>query len=132
MIQNLIITNLLGLYVMVRKNWRIIVSLFFLLELKCILIHGKRLVSVRNLETESTIFWPRYYPYYFKGFCYWLGHEQQKEFENCYFKSDYEYIRELIVYFDMDREMFNYVLLPEELNRPDSISCLFYAYFGVE
>lgn len=39
-----------------------------------------RNITIDNLETETTNFWPDVFHTYFKGICYWLGHEKNKEF----------------------------------------------------
>nr|XP_028956328.1 putative F-box protein At1g32660 [Malus domestica] len=36
-------------------------------------------INTDSLETETTLFWPEYFQMFFKGMCYWLGIEQDKE-----------------------------------------------------
>ncbi|XP_068323265.1 F-box/kelch-repeat protein At3g06240-like [Pyrus communis] len=54
---------------------------------------------------------------YFKGICYWIGSEQQKEFVHFYDagRQEEEKIRRVIVLFDMSREVFHDILLPHEM-----------------
>lgn len=70
------------------------------------------------LETETTIFCPMFYQMYFKGFCYWIGYEQQKEFMESFDRDDEEWVRQVILSFDMSNEVFDHILLPNSLYEP--------------
>ncbi|XP_050108637.1 protein SUPPRESSOR OF NIM1 1-like [Malus sylvestris] len=70
-----------------------------------------------SLETETTFLWPETFQVYFKGMCYWIGSEQQKEFVHSYDATyqEEEKIRRVIVLFDMSCEVFHDILLPHEM-----------------
>lgn len=77
-----------------------------------------REINTDTLETETTNLWPTTFQMYFKGTCYWLGREQLKEV-NIYSFMEEQYIRELIISFDMSGEVFHDILLPNELLFPE-------------
>ncbi|XP_028965056.2 F-box/kelch-repeat protein At3g06240-like [Malus domestica] len=76
-----------------------------------------REIEPYSLETETTFLWPETFQVYFKGMCYWIGSEQQKEFADSYDVTypEQEKIRRVIVLFDMSREVFHDILLPHEM-----------------
>ncbi|XP_040372847.1 putative F-box protein At3g52320 [Rosa chinensis] len=74
-----------------------------------------RNITIDYLETETTNFWPDVFHEYFKGICYWLGHEQNKEFTDL---IEQEIIRQVIVSFDMSSERFHIILLPDRFYIP--------------
>ncbi|XP_062006749.1 F-box/kelch-repeat protein At3g06240-like [Rosa rugosa] len=74
-----------------------------------------RNITIDYLETETTNFWPDVFHEYFKGICYWLGHEQNKEFIDT---IEQEIIRQVIVSFDMSNERFHIILLPDRFYIP--------------
>ncbi|XP_068323269.1 F-box/kelch-repeat protein At3g06240-like [Pyrus communis] len=76
-----------------------------------------REIEPYSLETETTFLWPETFQVYFKGMCYWIGSEQQKEFVHFYDagRQEEEKIRRVIVLFDMSREVFHDILLPHEM-----------------
>lgn len=74
-----------------------------------------REIKTGSLETETTNIWPEYFQMYFKGFCYWRGREQLKEFASFYDRNEEEYIRQLIVSFDTVDEVFHHILFPDSL-----------------
>lgn len=71
-----------------------------------------REINTDSLETETTNLWPATFQMYFKGMCYWLGREQVKEVK-FYSLMEEQYIRELIISFDMSREVFYDIMLPD-------------------
>ncbi|XP_009370685.3 F-box/kelch-repeat protein At3g17530-like [Pyrus x bretschneideri] len=76
-----------------------------------------REIEPYSLETETTFLWPETFQVYFKGMCYWIGSEQQKEFAHSYDATypEEEKIRRVIVLLDMSREVFHDILLPHEM-----------------
>ncbi|KAL6289351.1 hypothetical protein ACE6H2_006861 [Prunus campanulata] len=72
-----------------------------------------REIKSYSLETETTFLWPENFEIYFKGMCYWLGTEQQKEFLDIYSEETRydDIIRKVMVSFDMSDE----VALPDEV-----------------
>ncbi|XP_004304884.1 PREDICTED: putative F-box protein At3g52320-like [Fragaria vesca subsp. vesca] len=72
-----------------------------------------REIETGSLETESTNFWFRDFHMYFNGVCYWNGQEQLKEFQNAYELMEEQYIRPVIISFDMGDEVFHNMLLPD-------------------
>ncbi|XP_021814854.1 F-box/kelch-repeat protein At3g23880-like [Prunus avium] len=76
-----------------------------------------REIKTYSLETETTFLWPENFEIYFKGMCYWLGTEQQKEFLDIHSEETRydELIRQVMVSFDMSDEVFDEVALPDEL-----------------
>ncbi|KAL6271385.1 hypothetical protein ACE6H2_028296 [Prunus campanulata] len=83
-----------------------------------------REIKTYSLETETTFLWPENFEIYFKGMCYWLGNEQQKEFVDDDETQYEETIRKVMVSFDMSDEVFDEVALPDELLGHDT-------YFGI-
>ncbi|XP_062021129.1 F-box/kelch-repeat protein At3g23880-like [Rosa rugosa] len=80
-----------------------------------------REISTDSLETETTNLWPGNFQMFFNGMCYWLGREQLKE-GSIYDYMEEEYVRKLIISFDMSREVFHDILLPYELINPPCIT----------
>lgn len=76
-----------------------------------------REIGADYLETETTIFWPECFHVYLKGICYWLGHEQQKDFMS-YFDRPDEDNRQVVILFDTVDEVFHNVLFPHTLYEP--------------
>ncbi|KAL6146543.1 hypothetical protein ACLB2K_057221 [Fragaria x ananassa] len=72
-----------------------------------------REIETGSLETETTNFWFRDFHMYFNGVCYWNGQEQLKEFQNAYELMEEQYIRPVIISFDMGDEVFHNMLLPD-------------------
>nr|XP_028951019.1 uncharacterized protein LOC114821801 isoform X1 [Malus domestica] len=75
-------------------------------------------INTDSLETETTLFWPEYFQMSFKGMCYWLGIEQDKEL----FPFDavghrFHANGRLIISFDTSREVFHGIPLPSELQQ---------------
>ncbi|XP_004298527.1 PREDICTED: F-box/kelch-repeat protein At3g06240-like [Fragaria vesca subsp. vesca] len=71
-----------------------------------------------SLETQSTILLPDRFQVYFKGMCYWLGRELHKEILLFDAMTD-EFIRNIIILFDMADEVFHDMLLPDSLYDPN-------------
>ncbi|XP_021814737.1 F-box/kelch-repeat protein At3g23880-like [Prunus avium] len=75
-----------------------------------------REIKSYSLETETTFLWPESFQIYLKGMCYWLGIEKQKEFmDDEEALHDQNEIRQVIVSFDMSGEVFDELVLPDEL-----------------
>ncbi|CAB4315697.1 unnamed protein product [Prunus armeniaca] len=50
---------------------------------------------------------------YYKGFCYWAGNEQLKEFISVFDMTENQTVRQLIVSFDIVDEVFHPILFPD-------------------
>lgn len=74
-----------------------------------------RQIMTDSLETETTNLYPHDFQIYFKGFCYWTGCEQLKEFISIYDHGEEEELRQVIILFDMGEEVFHYILFPDSL-----------------
>lgn len=85
-------------------------------------------LNTDSLETETTLFWPNCYQMSFKGMCYWLGYEQDKEllpFDGV--GQQYLGNGNVFISFDTSREVFHGIPLPSELqplNRLDRLSLM--------
>lgn len=55
---------------------------------------------------------------FFRGICYWLGHEQNKEFID---QGDKGILRQVIVSFDTSDEVCHIILLPDRFYIPSAI-----------
>ncbi|KAM5561144.1 F-box protein CPR1 [Rosa sericea] len=77
-----------------------------------------REINTDHLETETTNLYPEYFQMYFRGIWYWTGSELQKEFMSVYDREDEECVRQLIVVFDMNDEVFEDILFPYSLYNP--------------
>lgn len=77
-----------------------------------------RNIPIDYLETETTNFWPDVFHMYFKGICYWLGHEQNKEFIDT---IEQEVIRQVILSLDTSNEVFHSILLPDRFYIPAAL-----------
>ncbi|CAN6681256.1 unnamed protein product [Malus baccata var. baccata] len=65
-------------------------------------------LNTDSLETETTLFWPEYFQMPFKGMCYWLGYEQDKElFPFDAVEHRFRANGGLIISFDTSREVFH-------------------------
>nr|XP_011466174.1 PREDICTED: F-box/kelch-repeat protein At3g06240-like [Fragaria vesca subsp. vesca] len=73
-----------------------------------------REIKTYNLEREVTNLWPESFQLYYKGFCYWIGREQRKEFLSQYaiVEGEDEWVRYMITFFDTTNEVFDHILLP--------------------
>ncbi|CAN6540766.1 unnamed protein product [Malus baccata var. baccata] len=82
-------------------------------------------LNTDSLETETTLFWPEYFQMPFKGMCYWLGYEQDKElFPFDAVEHRFRANGGLIISFDTSREVFHGIPFPSELqplNRSDHL-----------
>lgn len=67
-----------------------------------------------SLETQTTLLQPEFFQLYFQGLCYWFGFEQHKEI-NVFDRLDEQYIRHVIILFDMGNEIFDAMPLPFSL-----------------
>lgn len=76
-------------------------------------------INSNHLETETTNLYPEFFQMYYKGIWYWTGSEQQKEFMSIYDKDDEEWVRQLIIVFDMNDEVFDDILFPNSLYEPN-------------
>lgn len=74
-----------------------------------------REIMTDSLETETTNLCPLDFQIYFKGFCYWTGCEQLKEFISVNDHAEEEELRQVIIVFDMGEEVFHYILFPDSL-----------------
>ncbi|CAN6559245.1 unnamed protein product [Malus baccata var. baccata] len=75
-------------------------------------------INTDSLETETTLFWPEYFQMSFKGMCYWLGIEQDKElFPFDAVEHRFHANGTLIISFDTSREVFHGIPLPSELQQ---------------
>ncbi|CAN6709854.1 unnamed protein product [Malus baccata var. baccata] len=75
-------------------------------------------INTDSLETETTLFWPKHFEMSFKGMCYWLGIEQDKElFPFDAVESRFHANGTLIISFDTSREVFHGIPLPSELQQ---------------
>ncbi|KAM5561137.1 F-box/kelch-repeat protein [Rosa sericea] len=83
-----------------------------------------REIKTGSLETETTNMWPEEFDMYFKGFCYWRGREQIKEFDNFCDRNEEEYVRQLIISFDTVDEVFHHILFPDSLY--ESFACWYF------
>ncbi|XP_070670769.1 F-box protein CPR1-like [Malus domestica] len=73
-------------------------------------------LNTDSLETETTLFWPEYFQMPFKGMCYWLGYEQDKElFPFDAVEHRFRANGGLIISFDTSREVFHGIPFPSEL-----------------
>ncbi|XP_050384192.1 F-box/kelch-repeat protein At3g06240-like [Argentina anserina] len=86
--------------------------------------NSSREIKTGSLETETTNMWPEEYDMYYKGFCYWRGREQLKEFDNFCDRNEEEYVRQLIISFDTVDDVFHYILFPDSLYK--SPVCWYY------
>ncbi|XP_062006545.1 putative F-box protein At1g70960 [Rosa rugosa] len=75
-------------------------------------------INADHLETETTNLYPEYFQMNFKGIWYWTGSEQQKEFMVVYDSMDEEWVRQLIIVFDMNDQVFEDILFPYSLYHP--------------
>ncbi|KAK9919989.1 hypothetical protein M0R45_028558 [Rubus argutus] len=76
-----------------------------------------REIKTFSLETQSTILYPETFQMYFKGMCFWSGQERHKDI-HVYDVMDEEFIRNIIILFDMGDEVFHEMLLPDSLYNP--------------
>lgn len=71
-----------------------------------------RQIMTDSLESETTNFCLDSFEIYFKGFCYWTGREQLKEYKSDEYDYDGGNIRQIIISFDMGDEVFHNILIP--------------------
>ncbi|KAM1505682.1 hypothetical protein COP2_001716 [Malus domestica] len=75
-------------------------------------------INTDSLETETTLFWPKHFEMSFKGMCYWLGIEQDKElFPFDAVEHRFHANGTLIISFNTSREVFHGIPLPSELQQ---------------
>ncbi|XP_050384187.1 F-box protein CPR1-like [Argentina anserina] len=80
-------------------------------------------IDASRLETETTDVYPQFFQMYFNGIWYWIGCEQQKEFMCVYDTMDEEWVRQVIIVFDTNHQMFEDMLFPNSLYGP-MVPCL--------
>lgn len=74
-----------------------------------------RQIMTDSLESETTNFCLDSFQIYFKGFCYWTGREQLKEYTSDEYDYDGGNIRQVIISFDPGDEVFQNILIPYSL-----------------
>lgn len=72
-----------------------------------------REINTDTLETETIYILPGCLQMYYKGFCYWAGNEQLKEFISVFDMTENQTVRQLIISFDIVDEVFHPILFPD-------------------